>query len=69
MAIKGEYLDDDDEKPEGQKKFKEWDCPSCNANNPSGDGIEAGEEVICNYCGVEFMVKISEEGKLKLREL
>lgn len=70
MSIKGEFIDfDDDEKTvKTEKKFKEWDCPSCAANNPS-EGIGPGDEIVCNYCGVEFLVKVTDEGKLKLREL
>ncbi len=61
---------EDDEKLEvggANKRFKEWDCPSCNANNPS-EGMGHGDEVLCNYCGTEFLVKVNDEGKLKLRE-
>jgi DNA-directed RNA polymerase subunit RPC12/RpoP len=61
---------DDDEKIEvggATKRFKDWDCPSCNANNPC-EGIGNGDEVLCNYCGTEFLVKVNDEGKMKLRE-
>ena len=68
MAIKDAYVDDDDEKGDGPKKFKDWDCPECNANNPNGEMLIDGEEIICNYCGITFEVKVSDEGKLKLRE-
>lgn len=49
--------------------FQEFDCPSCTANNPSGDPFGAGEEVLCNYCGTAYAVKVTDDGKLRLREL
>ncbi|MCI0572828.1 MAG: transcription elongation factor 1 family protein [Myxococcaceae bacterium] len=47
----------------------EFDCPSCNAHNPVDDPLTEGAEVLCNYCGSQFQVRISSEGRLKLREL
>jgi hypothetical protein len=62
--------DDDDMKEETAAGgvFKEFDCPSCTANNPMDDGFRVGEEVRCHYCGGEFEVR---EGgnSYKLREL
>ena len=73
MAPSGDDYDDDDKKEAGtggaNARFKEFDCPSCNANNPAGDPFGDGEEVLCNYCGEQYMVKVTEEGKLKLREM
>jgi transcription elongation factor Elf1 len=68
-----EYYDDDDEKKElagtgVSARFKEFDCPSCNANNPADPPFGNGDEVLCNYCGTEFGVKVSEEGKAKFKE-
>lgn len=67
----GDWEDDDDKKEVSprSKKFKEFDCPSCNANNPLGDPIGDGDEVLCNYCGTEYKVRINDEGKLKLKEM
>ena len=61
----------DDEKPEnpGGTKFKEFDCPSCSANNPADPPFGDGAEVLCNYCGTEFAARVSDEGKLKLKEI
>ena len=61
---------EDDEAPEGnkKKKFQEFDCPSCNANNPWPDGFVDREEVHCHYCGTSYEVRISEEGRVKLKE-
>ncbi len=65
----GDWEDDEKGLDNGgaKKKFKEWDCPSCNANNPA-EGVGHGDEVLCNYCGTEFSVKVNDEGKIKLRE-
>lgn len=65
-----DHYDDDDEKDGSKpKKFDEFDCGSCNANNPWPDGFKDGDEVICHYCGTSFITRISDEGKLKLREI
>ncbi len=71
MASLDAYDMDDDEKDAGKggasSRFKDFDCPSCNANNPTDFGD--GEEVLCNYCGTEFKVKVSDSGKAKFREI
>lgn len=73
MAIHGAYdPDDDDHRKEVEgpkKKINDYDCPSCNANNPIGDPPKDGDELICNYCGTTFLVKLTDEGKLKLKEM
>ena len=64
--------DDDDEKvpPTGAKtRFGDWDCPDCNANNPADPPIGDGDEILCNYCGTEFKVKVSDEGKAKFKQM
>jgi hypothetical protein len=58
--------DDGKDKP---KKHDEFDCPSCNANNPWPDGLHEGDEINCHYCGTSFLVRIKEGGKLKLKEI
>jgi hypothetical protein len=50
-------------------KFKEFDCPSCNANNPCDPPFGQGDEILCNYCGCEYEVRVTDEGKPKLREI
>ena len=73
MGSHGGYDPDDDEDNKdlagGKRKYKEWDCPSCNANNPAGEPISDGDELICNYCGTTFLAKLTDEGKLKLKEM
>jgi hypothetical protein len=64
---------DEDEKPQAEdlgraRRFKDFDCPDCNANNPYDDGFGDGDEVRCYYCGQEFTVEVTESGRLKLRE-
>ena len=36
---------------EGKRRKMEFDCPSCNANNPTPEPIADGSELLCNYCG------------------
>ena len=69
--VKPHYDDDDDEKVllPGQMKFKEFDCPGCDANNPVDPPVGNGDEVLCNYCGCDYQVIITDELKIKLRAL
>lgn len=72
MAIHA-YQDDDtakeDEKSAKAKRArKDFDCPSCSANNPIEDALRDKDEVLCNYCGNEYLVSVSDEGALKFRE-
>jgi transcription elongation factor Elf1 len=72
MAPEYEFEDDDKKGEAGvgvNAKFKEFDCPSCNANNPCDPAVGDGEEVLCNYCGQDYKVKVTEEGRMKLKEL
>lgn len=62
------HQDDEVEGTQKKKKFKEFDCPSCNANNPWPDGFVDREEVHCHYCGSSFEVRVNEEGRFKLKE-
>ncbi|MFH1811240.1 MAG: hypothetical protein ABIJ09_21050 [Pseudomonadota bacterium] len=57
------------EDEDGGKVFKDFDCPTCNANNPYDEGIHAGDEVRCFYCGQEFRAQVTDAGRLKLREI
>ncbi|HZH03213.1 MAG TPA: hypothetical protein VEY30_05465 [Myxococcaceae bacterium] len=52
-----------------QGRFKEFDCPGCSANNPVDPPFVNGDELLCNYCGSSFTVKVSDEGRVKFREL
>jgi hypothetical protein len=52
----------------GQLKFTEFDCPGCNANNPR-EPFGNKSNVMCNYCGMEWEVRVDDEGKLDFREL
>jgi hypothetical protein len=51
-----------------RRLFKDFDCPTCSANNPYDDGFGDGDEVLCYYCGAEFKAKVNEDGQLRLRE-
>lgn len=63
--------DDDDDKPVNPKLARrfEFECPSCNANNPWPDGFKDREEVSCHYCGVTLEARFQDDGRLKFREL
>jgi hypothetical protein len=50
------------------RRFDEFDCPVCSANNPYGDAFGDGDEIRCFYCGQEFEVRVTDSGRLKLRE-
>jgi transcription elongation factor Elf1 len=65
------YDDEDEMKKEAGPRtgHKDFDCPSCNANNPSDEPLEDGAEVLCNYCGTEFKVTVLDNGRLKFREV
>ncbi|MDF1562591.1 MAG: hypothetical protein P1V51_06090 [Deltaproteobacteria bacterium] len=57
---------DDDEK-EAAKRYNEFECPDCDANNPVDDGFTDGSEVRCYYCGMAYQVQVTEAGKLKYK--
>jgi hypothetical protein len=50
-----------------KRRFDEFECPTCSANNPLDFGN--GDEVPCSYCGLSFLAVVDEDGKLKLREV
>lgn len=49
------------------RRWKEFDCPECSANNPVDDTFGHDDEVTCHYCGSEFKAHVSDEGRLKLK--
>jgi hypothetical protein len=67
-----QYDDSDEVKDqaaqEGSSGRTEFDCPSCSANNPTESVIKDQDELICNYCGEQFLVVIS-EGRMRLKEV
>ncbi len=73
MAIEDWSVEDEDEKPTGKalgtkRKFDEFECPACSANNPY-DTFGNGDEVLCNWCGMSFRALVDDEGTLRLKEL
>lgn len=50
-----------------QKRFDEFECPTCDAYNPHPD-FGNGDEILCAYCGLTFEAEVTDEAKLKLRE-
>lgn len=69
MTSRDHDHDDDEARPKVVQQFFEFDCPECNANNPWADGFRAKDEIMCHYCGSSFEVRISDEGKLKLKAI
>lgn len=67
-----DYEDDAKGSPEElgeDRRFADFDCPDCNANNPYDDGFGDGDEIRCYYCGQEFRVDVSGGGKLRLKAI
>jgi hypothetical protein len=64
------YDEDDDagELDQG-RRFKDFDCPDCAANNPYDDGFGHGDEIRCYYCGQDFRVDVTDSGRLRLKAL
>ena len=65
------YDEDDDLQPDDlgrARRFQDFDCPDCNANNPYDDSFGDGDEIRCYYCGQEFRVEVNDSGRLRLRE-
>ncbi len=50
-----------------KRRFKEFDCPDCSANNPADETIGNEDAVVCSYCGQEFTASVNDDGKLKLK--
>ncbi len=68
------YEDEDEAKRPGEelgraRRFGDFDCPDCNANNPYDDGFGPNDEIRCFYCGQEFRAELTEEGRWRFREL
>ena len=63
----GDDASDEGREPANRRQ-DEFDCPSCNANNPHGERFGDGDEVRCAYCGQDFLVRVSESGRLRLIE-
>jgi transcription elongation factor Elf1 len=66
------HQDDDelkDEEKANRNKRKDFDCPTCNANNPVDEPYADGTELMCNYCGAEFKVRETGEGRFKFKEM
>ena len=62
--------DEDDVSGEGpRRRFRDFDCPDCDANNPYDDGFGDGDEIRCYYCGQEFRAQVADSGRLRLKAL
>lgn len=72
MPIDHGYEDDD--RPTGEdagaeRRFADFDCPDCAANNPYDDRFGDGDEVRCYYCGQEFRAQVTDAGRLRLKAI
>ncbi len=61
------FDDSDEDVGERARRWTDFDCPDCNANNPVDESFGHGDEIRCYYCGSGFHVKVSEGGKLRLQ--
>ena len=64
-----DYGDEDEKESKSKGRRKDFDCPECNANNPLEEALADGQELLCNYCGCEFLVKGTDDGRFKFKEL
>lgn len=62
------YDDDEGEKAGRGGKWREFECPGCDAHNPYDGGFGIGDEVLCYYCGIHFKV-VERDGRFKLKEV
>lgn len=67
------FEDDEDLEREAEasgrgRRFSDFDCPDCNANNPRDERFGNGDEILCFYCGSAWRAKVDEEGRLRLVE-
>jgi DNA-directed RNA polymerase subunit RPC12/RpoP len=74
MSIHAGDPDDDDDaddpSQEGPgRRFGDFDCPDCSANNPYDDAFGNGDEIRCYYCGAEYLVMVTEAGRLRLKAI
>ena len=66
------YAEEPDEKDSASRSRRaptDFDCPSCNANNPLHEPLRDGGELLCHYCGNQYLVRLSDGGRLRLKEL
>jgi transcription elongation factor Elf1 len=68
MPVGPNDYEDDEPRPNPEGNHTEFDCPSCNANNPVDAKFGPGDEVRCHYCGAEFDVFDRGDGRIKLKE-
>jgi DNA-directed RNA polymerase subunit RPC12/RpoP len=68
----GDDDEDDRSDPSSEgsgRRFGDFDCPECSANNPYDDRFGDGDEIRCYYCGAEFLARVTDSGRLRLRLL
>ena len=65
---------DETEEPAGKRRdagrrFSDFDCPECSANNPWDESFGNGAELRCHYCGQELVAIVTEAGRLRLKSV
>ncbi len=61
--------EDDLKEDELRARAADFDCLTCSANNPVESELRDRDEISCHYCGTSFQVRITSEGRLKLKEM
>jgi hypothetical protein len=53
------------ERPNRKKtrRWTEFDCPECSANNPWDEGFTWGDELFCSWCGSRLTVRAAGEDR------
>ncbi len=46
------------DRKKAQTTWTEFECPGCDAYNPYDDGFSHGDELFCNYCGMNLEVRL-----------
>ena len=50
-----------------KRRFKDFDCPDCNANNPYDESFGDGDDIRCFYCGTEFRCAVNDDGRIRFK--
>ena len=69
MPIDKNAEEEDPREERRRRAYTDYDCPSCNANNPTEMALRDGDETPCNYGGTDYEVRITDVGRLRRKEL
>lgn len=51
-----------------KRRWTDFECPGCSAQNVS-EPFGPDDEIMCQYCSTSYSVRVTEGGKLQLKEL